>query len=150
MNKRKWYKYVFETQDDSYKQKLYKVPMRFKVKKTMGGNKSETEDDLRAVPYVTALSLPRDRKSDSENWYMTYDLKFALPIDATTVQDFVRNSMVPDVNATRGLEILSFGEAFQVYDAQDDTIGDPDKDRSKIFGGDKRRQSKKDEPKGEE
>ena len=56
MNKTKWYKYVFETQDDSYKQKLYKVPMRFKVKKTLGGNKSETEDDLRAVPYVTALS----------------------------------------------------------------------------------------------
>tara|TARA_B100000123_G_scaffold158756_1_gene117386 strand:+ start:1474 stop:1926 length:453 start_codon:yes stop_codon:yes gene_type:complete len=144
MNKTKWYNYVFETQDDAYKQKLYKVPMRFKVRKKMGGNKSETEDDLRAVPYVTALSLPRDRKSDSESWYMTYDLKFALPID-TAPQDYVRNEMVPDVNAVKGLEILSYGEAFQVYDAQDDTIGDPEKDRSKIFGGDKRRQSKADE-----
>lgn len=146
MNKRDWYKYIFETQDDSYKQRLYKVPMRFKVKKTIGGNKSETEDDLRAVPYVTALSLPRDRKSDAENWYMTYDLKFALPIRVKTdPQDFVRNDMVPDVGAIRGLEILSYGETFQVYDAQDDTVGDPDKDRSKIFGGDKRRQSKKDD-----
>ena len=144
MNKTKWYNYVFETQDDAYKQKLYKVPMRFKVRKKMGGNKSETEDDLRAVPFVTALSLPRDRKSDSESWYMTYDLKFALPID-TAPQDYVRNEMVPDVNAVKGLEILSYGEAFQVYDAQDDTIGDPEKDRSKIFGGDKRRQSKADE-----
>ena len=144
MNKTKWYNYVFETQDDAYKQKLYKVPMRFKVRKKMGGNKSETEDDLRAVPFVTALSLPRDRKSDSESWYMTYDLKFALPLD-TAPQDYVRNEMVPDVNAVKGLEILSYGEAFQVYDAQDDTIGDPEKDRSKIFGGDKRRQSKADE-----
>jgi len=144
MNKTKWYNYVFETQDDSYKQKLYKVPMRFKVRKKIGGNKSETEDDLRAVPFVTALSLPRDRKSDSESWYMTYDLKFALPLD-TAPQDYVRNEMVPDVNAVNGLEILSYGEAFQVYDAQDDTIGDPEKDRSKVFGGDKRRQSKADE-----
>lgn len=144
MNKRKWYNYVFETQDDAYKQKLYKVPMRFKVRKKMGGNKSETEDDLRAVPYVTALSLPRDRKSDAESWYMTYDLKFALPSDAVA-QDYVRNEMVPDVNAVRGLEILSYGEAFQVYDAQDDTIGDPEKDRSKVFGGDARKQSKADE-----
>ena len=39
MDKRKWYNYVFETQDDSYQQKLYKVPVRFKVKKLMGGNK---------------------------------------------------------------------------------------------------------------
>ena len=144
MNKRKWYNYVFETQDDAYKQKLYKVPMCFKVRKKMGGNKSETEDDLRAVPYVTALSLPRDRKSDAESWYMTYDLKFALPSDAVA-QDYVRNEMVPDVNAVRGLEILSYGEAFQVYDAQDDTIGDPEKDRSKVFGGDARKQSKADE-----
>ena len=153
MNKRKWYNYVFETQDDAYKQRLYKVPMRFKVKKTIGGNKSETEDDLRAVPYVTALSLPRDRKSDGENWYMTYDLKFALPVRTKSdPQDFVRNDMVPDVGQIRGLEILSYGETFQVYDAQDDTIGDPDKDRSKIFGGDKRRQSKADDDvsKGEE
>ena len=153
MNKRKWYNYVFETQDDAYKQRLYKVPMRFKVKKTIGGNKSETEDDLRAVPYVTALSLPRDRKSDAENWYMTYDLKFALPVRTKSdPQDFVRNDMVPDVGQIRGLEILSYGETFQVYDAQDDTVGDPDKDRSKIFGGDKRRQSKADDDvsKGEE
>ena len=153
MNKRKWYNYVFETQDDAYKQRLYKVPMRFKVKKTIGGNKSETEDDLRAVPYVTALSLPRDRKSDAENWYMTYDLKFALPVRTKSdPQDFVRNDMVPDVGGIRGLEILSYGETFQVYDAQDDTVGDPQKDRSKIFGGDKRRQSKADDDvsKGEE
>ena len=153
MNKRKWYNYVFETQDDAYKQRLYKVPMRFKVKKTIGGNKSETEDDLRAVPYVTALSLPRDRKSDGENWYMTYDLKFASPIRTKSdPQDFVRNDMVPDIGGIRGLEILSYGETFQVYDAQDDTVGDPDKDRSKIFGGDKRRQSKADDDvsKGEE
>ena len=153
MNKRKWYNYVLETQDDAYKQRLYKVPMRFKVKKTIGGNKSETEDDLRAVPYVTALSLPRDRKSDAENWYMTYDLKFALPIRTKSdPQDFVRNDMVPDVGGIRGLEILSYGETFQVYDAQDDTVGDPEKDRSKIFGGDKRRQSKADDDvsKGEE
>jgi len=153
MDKRKWYNYVLETQDDAYKQRLYKVPMRFKVKKTIGGNKSETEDDLRAVPYVTALSLPRDRKSDAENWYMTYDLKFALPIRTKSdPQDFVRNDMVPDVGSIRGLEILSYGETFQVYDAQDDTIGDPEKDRSKIFGGDKRRQSKADDDvsKGEE
>ena len=54
MNKRKWYNYLFETQDDTYVQKLYKVPVRFKVRKLMGGNKSETEDDFRAVPAVTS------------------------------------------------------------------------------------------------
>ena len=145
MNKRKWYNYVFETQDDSYQQKLYKVPVRFKVKKLMGGNKSETEDDFRAVDTVTSLSLPRDRKSDGENWYMTYDVKFDLPSDATDIGLFVRSTLIPQLNDVKGVEILSYGEAFQVYDAQDDTIGNPDKDRSKVFGGDKRRLTKKDD-----
>lgn len=145
MNKRQWYNYLFETQDDSYRQKLYKVPVRFKVKKTMGGNKSETEDDFRAVEAVTSLSLPRDRKSDGENWYMTYDVKFDLPKDVTEIGIFVRNDLIPSLNGVRGVEILSYGEAFQVYDAQDDTIGNPNKDRSKVFGGDKRRLTKKDD-----
>ena len=145
MDKRKWYKYIFESQDDTYDQKLYKVPTRFKVRKLRGGNKSETEDDFRAVSTVTALSLPRDRKSDAENWYMTYDVKFELPNDKSDVALFVRNDLIPELNAVPGVEILSYGEAFQVYDAQDDTVGDPDKDRSKVFGGDKRRISKKDD-----
>jgi len=145
MDKRKWYNYIFETQDETYKQKLFKVPVRFKVKKLMGGNKSETEDDFRAVDAVTSLSLPRDRKSDGENWYMTYDVKFDLPNDVVDVPMYVRNDLVPALNAVKGVEILSYGEAFQVYDAQDDTIGDPNKDRSKVFGGDKRRLTKKDD-----
>ena len=145
MDKRKWYNYVFETQDDSYQQKLYKVPVRFKVKKLMGGNKSETEDDFRAVVAVTSLSLPRDRKSDGENWYMTYDVKFELPDDASDIGIFVRNTLIPDLNSVKGVEILSYGKAFQVYDAQDDTVGNPDKDRSKVFGGDKRRLTKRDD-----
>jgi len=145
MDKRKWYNYIFETQDDSYQQKLFKVPVRFKVKKLMGGNKSETEDDFRAVDAVTSLSLPRDRKSDGENWYMTYDVKFDLPNDTSDIGIYVRNDLIPALNAVKGVEILSYGEAFQVYDAQDDTVGNPDKDRSKVFGGDKRRLTKKDD-----
>lgn len=145
MNKRKWYNHIFETQDDAYKQKLYKVPVRFKVKKLMGGNKSETEDDFRAVPAVTSLSLPRDRRSDGENWYMTYDVKFAIPKDVSDVPNYVRTDLISALNKIRGVEILSYGESFQVYDAQDDTIGDPDKDRSKVFGGDKRRLTKRDD-----
>lgn len=145
MDKRKWYNYLFETQDDSYQQKLYKVPVRFKVKKLMGGNKSETEDDFRAVNAVTSLSLPRDRKSDGENWYMTYDVKFELPNDKQDIGLFVRNDLIPELNAVPGVEILSYGEAFQVYDAQDDSIGNPDADRSKVFGGDKRRLTKRDD-----
>tara|TARA_B100001094_G_scaffold312543_1_gene349322 strand:+ start:41 stop:508 length:468 start_codon:yes stop_codon:yes gene_type:complete len=142
MNKRKWYGYVFESQDDAYKQKLYKLPMRFKVRKTTGGNKSETEDDLRAVPHVTALSLPRDRKSDAENWYMTYDLKFAIPFKFQSIKDFVSNSLVPDVSAIRGLEILSYGESFQVYDAQDSAVEDPTAKKKGIDDADRRRQSR--------
>ena len=145
MDKRKWYNYVFETQDDSYQQKLFKVPVRFKVKKLMGGNKSETEDDFRAVDAVTSLSLPRDRKSDGENWYMTYDVKFDLPNDTSDIGVYVRSDLIPALNAVKGVEILSYGEAFQVYDAQDDTVGNPDKDRSKVFGGDKRRLTKRDD-----
>jgi hypothetical protein len=145
MNKRKWFDYVFETQDDAYRQKLYKVPVRFKVKKLMGGNKSETEDDFRAVLAVTSLSLPRDRKSDGENWYMTYDVKFDLPKNVSEIGIFVRSTLIPALNDVKGVEILSYGEAFQVYDAQDDTVGNPDADRSKVFGGDKRRLTKKDD-----
>ena len=76
---------------------------------------------------------------------MTYDVKFDLPDGALDVRDYVTNDLMPALNGIKGVEILSYGEAFQVYDAQDNTIGDPEKARSKIFGGDKRRQSKGDE-----
>ena len=146
MNKTKWFDFLFETQDDSYQQRLYKVPIRLKVRKLIGGNKSETEDDIRAVPDVTSLSLPRDRKSDSENWYMTYDIKFDLPNNMKGKEaEFVRQNLIPGITEIPGVEILSYGESFQVYDAQDDSVGDPSKDRSKVFGGDKRRLTKKDD-----
>ena len=144
MKKRKWFNYLFETQDELYKQKLYKVPMRFKVRKERGGNKSETEDDFRALPAVTSLSLPRDRNKDEANWYMTYDIKFELPNDQPDVVAYVRDHLIDAVHTIPGVEILTYGEPFQVYDAQDDTIGDPDAQRSKVFGGDRRRLSKKD------
>lgn len=146
MNKTKWFDFLFETQDDSYQQRLYKVPVRLKVRKLIGGNKSETEDDIRAVSDVTSLSLPRDRKSDSENWYMTYDIKFDLPDNMRGKEaEFVRQNLIPGITEIPGVEILSYGESFQVYDAQDDSVGDPSKDRSKVFGGDKRRLTKKDD-----
>ena len=146
INKRKWYNYIFETQDDSYVQKLYKVPLRLKVRKIVGGNKSETEDEIRAISTVTSLSLPRDRKKDSENWYMTYDVKFELPPERQgELKRFVNSTIVPDVSSIDGVEVLAYGEAFQVYDAQDDTVANPEKARSKIYGGDSRRQSKGDE-----
>lgn len=146
MNKTKWFDFLFETQDDSYQQRLYKVPVRLKVRKLIGGNKSETEDDIRAVSDVTSLSLPRDRKSDSENWYMTYDIKFDLPDNMRGKEaEFVRQNLIPGITEIPGVEVLSYGESFQVYDAQDDSVGDPSKDRSKVFGGDKRRLTKKDD-----
>ena len=148
MNKAKWFDFLFETQDDSYQQMLYKVPVRLKVRKLIGGNKSETEDDIRAVSDVTSLSLPRDRKSDSENWYMTYDIKFDLPNNMKGKEtEFIRQNLIPGITDIPGVEVLSYGESFQVYDAQDDSVGDPSKDRSKVFGGDrdKRRLTKKDD-----
>ena len=146
MNKTKWFDFLFETQDDSYQQRLYKVPIRLKVRKLIGGNKSETEDDIRAVSDVTSLSLPRDRKSDSENWYMTYDIKFDLPDNMRGKEaEFVRQNLIPGITEIPGVEVLSYGESFQVYDAQDDSVSDPSKDRSKVFGGDKRRLTKKDD-----
>jgi len=146
MNKTKWFDFLFETQDDSYQQRLYKIPVRLKVRKLIGGNKSETEDDIRAVSDVTSLSLPRDRKSDSENWYMTYDIKFDLPNNMKGKEsEFIRQNLIPGITDIPGVEVLSYGESFQVYDAQDDSVGDPSKDRSKVFGGDKRRLTKKDD-----
>ena len=62
--------------------KNFGIPERFKVRKVIGGNISETEDDFRAVDTVASLSLPRDRKSDGENWYMTYDVKFEFLIQS--------------------------------------------------------------------
>ena len=107
MNKTKWFDFLFETQDDSYQQRLYKIPVRLKVRKLIGGNKSETEDDIRAVPDVTSLSLPRDRKSDSENWYMTYDIKFDLPNNMKGKEsEFIRQNLIPGITDIPGVEVL--------------------------------------------
>ena len=44
-----------------------------------------------------------------------------------------------------GVEILSYGESFQVYDAQDDAIGDQKRIDQKYLGGGKRRLTKADD-----
>ncbi len=144
MNNRKWLEYLYETQDDSYVQKLYKLPIRIKIRKKQGGNKSETEDDLRALPSVTSLSLPRDRKNETESWFATFDIKFELP-KGEEVMEFVRNQLVPDVKSVEGVYIITYGEPIFVYDAQDPSVG-KEKQRSRVFGGDERRISKREEP----
>ena len=146
MNNRKWREYVYnlnETQDDNYIQKLYKLPVRFKVQKLIGGNKSETEDDLRALNYVTSLSLPRDRKSDAENWYFTLDVKFEFYDKELNISEFIRNKLLDSIRSVPGVQIISYGEPEFVYDAQDSEVG-KDKQRSREFGGDKRMISKRD------
>ena len=148
MNKRKWLDYLYdlnmlkETQDDLYIQKLYKLPVRFKIRKLEGGNKSETEDDLRAIASVTSLSLPRDRKADAENWYATMDIKFELDRQID-VMEYIRADLLPAVKAIPGVEVITYGEPEFVYDAQNPEIG-KEKQRSREFGGDK--EITKDEP----
>tara|TARA_Y100000592_G_C5478345_1_gene323747 strand:- start:4619 stop:5074 length:456 start_codon:yes stop_codon:yes gene_type:complete len=145
MNNRKWMDYVYnlnETQDDLYVQKLYKLPVRFKVQKLRGGNKSETEDDLRALPFVTSLSLPRDRKADSENWYFTLDVKFEFYDRELNISEFIRSKLLTSIREVPGVQIISYGEPEFVYDAQNPDIG-KEKQRSREFGGDKRKISKR-------
>ena len=144
MDNRKWLDYLFETQDDSYVQKLYKVPVRIKIRKKVGGNKSETEDDIRAVPSVTSLSLPRDRKSETESWFATFDVKFELP-QGEELMEFIRNQLLNDIRDIDGVSIITYGEPIFVYDAQDPSVG-KEKQRSRVFGGDARRISKREEP----
>ena len=146
MDNRKWRSYVYnlnETQDDNYIQKLYKLPVRFKVLKLKGGNKSETEDDLRALPFVTSLSLPRDRKSDAENWYFTLDVKFEFYDRELNIREFVSNKLLDSIRRVPGVQIISYGEPEFVYDAQNPDIG-KEIQRSREFGGDKRKISKRD------
>tara|TARA_R100000008_G_scaffold70355_1_gene47932 strand:- start:908 stop:1360 length:453 start_codon:yes stop_codon:yes gene_type:complete len=146
MNNRKWKNYFYklnETQDDNYVQKLYKLPVRFKVQKMVGGNKSETEDDLRALNYVTSLSLPRDRKTDAENWYFTLDIKFEYYDKELSIDEFIRNKLLSSVRSVPGVQIISYGEPEFVYDAQNPDIG-KEKQRSREFGGDERKISKRD------
>ena len=146
MDNREWTKYFYnlnETQDDRYVQQLYKLPVRLKMQKLVGGNKSETEDDLRALPFVTSLSLPRDRKADAENWYATLDIKFEYYDRELNISEFIRNKLLPSIRRVPGVQIIAYGEHEFVYDAQNPDIGKP-KQRSRAFGGDKRKISKRD------
>ena len=146
MNTPEWIKYFYnlnETQDDRYVQKLYKLPVRLKMKKLIGGNKSETEDDLRALPFVTSLSLPRDRRADTENWYATLDIKFEYYDKLLNIDEFIRRKLLPSIRKVPGVEIMAYGEHEFVYDAQNPDVGKP-KQRSRVFGGDQRRISKRD------
>lgn len=150
MDDKRWRDFVYnlnETQDDNYVQKLYKLPIRFKVQKLAGGNKSETEDDLRALPFVTSLSLPRDRKTDAENWYFTLDIKFEFYDRELNISEFIRNKLLDSIRGVPGVQVISYGEPEFVYDAQNPEIG-KETQRSREFGGDKRMISKRD--KGED
>ena len=59
--------------------------------------------------------------------------------------EFIRNQLLNDIRDIDGVSIITYGEPIFVYDAQDPSVG-KEKQRSRVFGGDARRISKREEP----
>ena len=65
-----WRRYLVED-DPRYFQKIYKIILRIYISKEKGGDKGQTQQDIRAIPDVLTVVSVRGRQKELPNRYLS-------------------------------------------------------------------------------
>jgi len=65
-----WRKYLTE-EDPTYFQKIYKIVLRFHITKEKGGDKGQTQQDVRAIPDVLTVISVRGGQKELPGKYLS-------------------------------------------------------------------------------
>jgi|TARA_E500000305_G_C3896258_1_gene176530 hypothetical protein len=101
-------------QDPGYELKLFVTPVRCSISKTLGGDKTDTFNEIRGIESVTTVSdvLGTVREDDS-NYYSTVLVKFELS-KGEQPKDFRRKILIPTLKRVKGLIVYNVGGIDQV------------------------------------
>jgi hypothetical protein len=104
--------------DPNYVHRVYEMEFLVRISKTMGGNKEQTEDDIRGIPRVTIVRSPDDprkrvSRQNDQHHFTNYLIRFQLN---SLIQPswWVRNRLLPELAKVKGLTMVNYGRPVQV------------------------------------
>lgn len=118
----KWFNYLQEglqeDVDPNYTHRTYEIELFCRVSKTMGGNREQTEEDIRGVPRVTIVRPHPDPKrrlerATEEYFFMNYLVKFQLNSNISASW-YIKNRLLPGLSKVRGLTLIRYARPVEL------------------------------------
>ena len=95
--------------DASYRQSTYSIDLKVRIEKRTGGNKEQTLDEVRGIPFLTVVSIIPDTSSSDEAAYLTtLKCKYALTQNKDPIA-YKENILIPSLINIKGLSIKFIG-----------------------------------------
>ena len=102
----RWNKFLSESRE--YDQSLYKSDWTLKILKRVGGDKTQTLAEIRAIPNVTTVFKSSEGFENLEYFESTFDIKFVLKTrDSPDL--YIKQVLRKDLKEIPGLQIISYG-----------------------------------------
>ena len=102
------------SQDAGYELKLFVTPVRCSISKTLGGDKTDTFNEIRGIESVTTVSdVLGTVREDENNYYSTILVKFELS-RGEQPKNFRRQILIPTLKKIKGLIGYNVGGIDQV------------------------------------
>ena len=102
------------SQDPNYELKLFVTPIRCSISKTLGGDKTDTFNEIRGIANVTTVSdVIGTIREDDKNYYATILVKFELSAGKQP-KDFRTKILIPQLKIIKGLIVYNIGGVDQV------------------------------------
>ncbi len=107
-------KKVVKEADDAYDLLLYAIPVRISIAKSLGGDKTQTFNEVRGIEGVTVVrDIEGTAREDDKNYYSTVVIKFEL-LSGVGPLDYKSKELIPGLKQIKGLIVYNIGDIQQV------------------------------------
>ena len=107
-------KKVVKEADDAYDLLLYAIPVRISISKDLGGDKTQTFNEIRGIEGVTVVrDIGGTAREDDKNYYSTVVIKFEL-LSGVGPLDYKGKELIPGLKKIKGLVVYNIGDIEQV------------------------------------
>ena len=98
---------IINERDPSYDLRIYQILIKCSMSKQRGGQRGETETEIRGIDGVTVVSGVTFRE-DAQNWYSTLKIKFEL-LGRQSRDDYMKLVLLPSLLKIKGFKIVPGG-----------------------------------------
>ena len=100
--------------DDQYELLLYAIPVRISIAKSLGGDKTQTFNEIRGIEGCTVVrDIQGTAREDDKNYYSTVVIKFEL-LSGKGPMDYKAKELIPGLKQVKGLIVYNIGDIEQV------------------------------------
>tara|TARA_R110000823_G_scaffold231312_2_gene358037 strand:- start:723 stop:1406 length:684 start_codon:yes stop_codon:yes gene_type:complete len=107
-------KQIVQEIDTQYELLLYAIPVRISIAKSLGGDKTQTFNEIRGIEGCTVVrDIQGTAREDDKNYYSTVVIKFEL-LSGKGPMDYKAKELIPGLKQVKGLIVYNIGDIEQV------------------------------------